>query len=84
MLSPPVEEDNVTYTWTSVTENAVTSDVPPLTLEAGRNPSVLVLPPYSLGYAGSTYVFRVDRNSSTLSTASAFATGQSARQAVLL
>jgi len=81
--SPLVEDDNVVYTWTVVSESPVTSDVPPLTLTIGRNPSVLVLPPFSLGYAGSTYVFRVDRIGHTQRTASALATGRLVSQVVL-
>lgn len=30
----------------------------PVTVEVGRDPRVLVIPPYTLGFAGSSYLFQ--------------------------
>ncbi|CAM9110513.1 unnamed protein product [Ectocarpus fasciculatus] len=74
VTSPRSQDDNVTYTWTLASEYSTTEDFPPVTLIKGRNPSVLKLPAYSLGHAGSIYVFRVTVAGSTPSTTSATAT----------
>ncbi|CAM9396526.1 unnamed protein product [Ectocarpus sp. 4 AP-2014] len=74
VTSPRSQDDNVTYTWTLASEYSATEDFPPVTLTKGRNPSVLRLPAYSLGHAGSIYVFRVTVAGSTPSTTSATAT----------
>ncbi|CAN0410705.1 unnamed protein product, partial [Ectocarpus sp. 12 AP-2014] len=74
VTSPRSQDDNVTYTWTLASEHSTTEDFPPVTLTKGRNPSVLKLPAYSLGHAGSIYVFRVTVADSTPSTTSASAT----------
>ncbi|CAM9100098.1 unnamed protein product [Ectocarpus sp. 8 AP-2014] len=71
---PRVENGNNTYAWTVLSESSATADFPPLVLTSGRNPSVLTLPPYSLGYAGSAYVFRVDLADGIQSATSATAT----------
>lgn len=72
---PYSEDDNATYTWTAASESSVTADFPPLVLTSGRNPRVLTIPAYSLGYAGSVYVLRVDLAGGTQSATSATATG---------
>ncbi|CAM9609633.1 unnamed protein product, partial [Ectocarpus fasciculatus] len=71
---PRVENGNNTYAWTVVSESSATADFPPVVLTSGRNPSILTIPPYSLGYAGSAYVFRVDLADGIQSATSATAT----------
>ncbi|CBJ29023.1 conserved unknown protein [Ectocarpus siliculosus] len=71
---PRVENGNNTYAWTVLSESSATADFPPIVLTSGRNPSVLTLPPYTLGYAGSAYVFRVDLADGIQSATSATAT----------
>lgn len=73
--SPRAQDDSATYAWTVASEESATADFPPLVLTTGRNPSVLTIPPYTLGYAGSRYVFRVELAGGEQSTASATATG---------
>ena len=74
--SPRAQDVNATYTWTVVSEDSATTDFPPLVLTSGRNPSVLTIPPHTLGYAGSKYVLRVELAGGAQSAASATATGQ--------
>ena len=73
------QNDGATYTWTVASEDSATAGFPPLTLPSGRDPSVLTLPPNTLGYAGSVYAFRVDLDGGTQSAVSATATGQAQR-----
>ena len=53
-------EQQASYTWSLLSQNEVTSGASTsLVLEAGRNPRVLRVPSYALGFAGSTYVFHL-------------------------
>eukprot|EP00752_Nemacystus_decipiens_P006064 g5472.t1 len=72
--SPRSQDGNATYTWTVVSEDSSTTDFPPLVLTRGRNPSVLTIPPYTLGYAGSRYMFKVELAGGDQGAASATAT----------
>eukprot|EP00752_Nemacystus_decipiens_P006052 g5462.t2 len=74
VASLDVQNYSVTYTWTVASEDSATTDFPPLQLPIGRNPSVLTLPAYTLGYAGSVYAFRVDLDGVAQSSVSAIAT----------
>lgn len=74
------EDDNATYTWTVVSESSVAEGFSPLILTSGRNPRVLTIPAYSLGYAGSVYVLKVDLAGGMQNATSATATGLSLRR----
>lgn len=68
---------DATYAWTVASEDSATTSFPPLTLPSGRNPSVLTLPPYTMGYPGSVYALRVDLDWDAQSAVSATVTGRS-------
>ena len=54
------EEQSASYTWSLLSQNEVTSgEATSLVLETGRDPRVLTIPSYALGFAGSTYVFQL-------------------------
>ena len=53
-------EQHASYTWIVLTRNEITSEgASSLVLETGRDPRVLSVPPYALGFAGSSYVFQL-------------------------
>lgn len=76
VISPHAQTASATYTWTVASEDSATTDFPSLVLPSGRNPSVLQLSPYTLGYSGSVYTLRVDLARGAQSAVSATATGQ--------
>jgi len=62
------------YSWSLVSANESYAGAPEVSVEAGRDPRVLVLPPYTLGFAGSTYEFHLHTSFGDMSS-SANATG---------
>lgn len=57
------EEETVSYSWSLLSANVsagALSGAADFALVDGRDPRVLRIPSYALGYAGSTYVFRMN------------------------
>lgn len=46
------------YEWNLVSANETRAGAQEVVLETGRDPRVLVIPPHTLGFAGSSYVFQ--------------------------
>lgn len=52
-----VDEALGSFSWSLVAANESLAAAPHVFVEAGRDPRVLVLPPHTLGFAGSSYQF---------------------------
>lgn len=52
------DEALASYSWNLVAANEARAGGDQVTVEAGRDPRVLAIPPYTLGFAGSSYVFQ--------------------------
>lgn len=53
------DEALASYSWSITSANESFVGGPDITLGVGRDPRVLVIPPYALGYAGSSYQFQL-------------------------
>lgn len=53
------EEGLASYSWILVSANDSFPGAPEFAVEVGRDPRVLVIPSYRLGYAGSSYQFQL-------------------------
>lgn len=53
------DEETASYSWGLVSTNASAGGPSDIVLQSGRDPRVLALPSYTLGFAGSTYVFQL-------------------------
>ncbi|CAM9843656.1 unnamed protein product, partial [Ectocarpus sp. 4 AP-2014] len=67
------DEALASYSWRLVSANESYEGSPEVVVDVGRDPRVLVIPSYTLGYAGSTYLFqlRAAFGSETTNTANA-------------
>ncbi|CAM9632430.1 unnamed protein product [Ectocarpus sp. 6 AP-2014] len=53
------DEALASYSWRLVSANESYEGTPEVVVDVGRDPRVLVIPSYTLGYAGSTYLFQL-------------------------
>lgn len=57
--STPVSDDALpSYSWSLLEANESRAGEQEVTVRVGRDPRVLVIPPYALGFAGSAYLFQ--------------------------
>ena len=71
-----LDDELASFSWGLVAANESREAVRDIALEAGRDPRVLVIAPYALGFAGSSYVFQFRSTFGSDMSTTANATGK--------
>ena len=72
----PADEALASYSWSLVEANEPYPRGEEVTVEVGRDPRVLVIPSYTLGYTGSSYVFQLTTTYGSETANAAIATSE--------
>ncbi len=71
-----VDDEIASFSWSLIAANESRAAAREFTVEAGRDPRVLILSPFTLGFAGSSYTFQFRSSFGPDMSTTANATGE--------